>query len=82
MLRPGSSPLPEARTGTTDGGWLEVVAGLCTTGLSVAVVIVERGERRSPFAADGLQVHPYFIFRLPQLSSERTPLHVRSYAPR
>lgn len=55
MLCTGSSSLPEGGIGVMDGGRLEDMAGLCTTGLSVAVAVVVEGREGGvplPFAGD------------------------------
>ena len=57
MLSADSSPLPEGGIGAMVGGWLEDMAGLCTTGLSASVA-VERGEAKEespllPSVCDG-----------------------------
>ena len=64
MLSTESSPSPEVRIGAMVGGWLRDMVGLCTTGLSVAVVavVVEKGEgKECPLCrpGDGLPSGPY-----------------------
>jgi len=44
MLSTDSSSSPGAIVGATTCGWLEDMAGLFSTGLSVTVVVVERGK--------------------------------------